>query len=179
MRYAKIDEHEVVNGSHNGMSLYVQGCHFRCPNCFNSEAHDFNGGREWTQEVKEDFLRLAERPYIKRISILGGEPLADENLDEILKLINEIRISFPLKDIWLYSGYTFEQAMYPVVTDDFNPIRDEMINKRRTIVEQCDVFVDGRYIDSQRDVAAKWRGSTNQKIWKNINGVFHDITDEI
>ena len=164
MKYASIRELDISNGEGVGVSLFVQGCHFHCKGCFNSETWDFNGGYEWTQKTKEDFLKLVDRPYIKRVSILGGEPLADENLDEVLKLVNEIRLSFPLKDIWLYSGYTFEQVVYPVVTDDFNPVRDEMINKRRTIVEQCDVFVDGRYVDAQRDVTAKWRGSTNQRV---------------
>ena len=90
MRYASIRELDISNGEGVGVALFVQGCHFHCYNCFNSETWDFNGGKEWTPEVKEKFLELIDRPYIKRVSILGGEPLADENLDGVLDLVTEI-----------------------------------------------------------------------------------------
>lgn len=164
MRYAQIRSLDISNGENVGVALFVQGCHFHCKNCFNSETWDFNGGKEWTPDVKEKFLELVDRQYIKRVSILGGEPLADENLDDVLDLINEIHLLFPKKTIWLYSGYTWDQIMYPVVTGDLNSSRDELLRKRKEIVKQCDVIVDGRYIDSQRDPTLKWRGSKNQRI---------------
>lgn len=166
MRYAKIEEYEVSNGHLGGQSLYVQGCRFRCPNCFNSGTWDFNGGYEWTQEIKKRFLELASRPYIKRISLLGGECLADENLDGILDLIHEIHLLSPPKTIWLYSGYAWEQ-----IFDDkyhYHPKTAEKLSthrwKRQQIVSQCDVMVDGCYIDSKRDITLKWRGSSNQRV---------------
>ena len=110
MRYAKIEEYEVSNGHLGGQSLYVQGCRFRCPHCFNPETWDFNGGKEWTPEIEDKFIELASRPYIKRISLLGGECLADENLDGVLNLVNKIRLSFPNKSIWIYSGYTWKEC---------------------------------------------------------------------
>lgn len=194
MRYASIRELDISNGEGVGVALFVQGCPFNphCHNCFNPDTWDFNGGKEWTQEVKEKFLELIDRPYIKRVSILGGEPLADENLDGVLDLVTEvnkrynfqkadsanpykmgvsedknadkIRLSFQNKTIWIYSGYTWNQIMNPVVTSDFNPERDEVIHKRQEIVKQCTVMVDGRYIDSQRDITLKWRGSSNQRV---------------
>ena len=192
MRYASIRELDISNGEGVGVSLFVQGCHFHCKNCFNYKTWDFNGGYEWTQKTKDDFLKLIDRPYIKRVSILGGEPLADENLDMVLDLVseinkrysstqdvvqnkntnhnilniepNEIRVSFPKKDIWIYSGFTWEEVMNPIIISDFNPLRDELINKRREIVKMCDVLVDGRYVDSQRDVTLKYRGSSNQRV---------------
>lgn len=194
MRYASIRELDISNGEGVGVALFVQGCPFNphCHNCFNPDTWDFNGGKEWTQEVKEKFLELIDRPYIKRVSILGGEPLADENLDGVLDLVtevnkrynfqkadsanpykmgvsedknaDEIRLSFQNKTIWIYSGYTWNQIMNPVVTSDFNPERDEVIHKRQEIVKQCTVMVDGRYIDSQRDITLKWRGSSNQRV---------------
>ena len=69
---------------------------------------DFNGGKEWTREIEDKFINLAKKTYIKRISILGGEALADDNLDDILKLVNRICILLPEKRIWLYTGYTWE-----------------------------------------------------------------------
>lgn len=164
MRYAKIEEYEVSNGHLGGQSLYVQGCRFRCPNCFNPETWDFNGGKEWTPEVEDKFIELASRPYIKRISLLGGECLADENLDGVLNLVDRIRLSFPEKTIWIYSGYTWEQIMYPVITDDLNPKRDEIIQKRKEIVSQCDILVDGRFVNELKDISLKWRGSSNQRV---------------
>ena len=109
MNYASIRELDISNGESVGVALFVQGCPFNphCHNCFNPETWDFNGGKEWTKDVEKEFLNLIKRPYIKRISFLGGEPLAEQNLDDILNLVNEIRPSFPNKNIWLYSGYTW------------------------------------------------------------------------
>lgn len=91
-----------------------------------------------------------------------GDPLSEENLDKTLNSLHKIRLLLPNKSIWLYSGYTLNQVINPVVTSDFNPERDEVIRKRQEIVKQCDVMVDGKYIDSQRDITLKWRGSKNQ-----------------
>lgn len=164
MNYASIREMDISNGEGVGVALFVQGCHFYCHNCFNQETWDFNGGNEWNDEIKGKFLELINRPYIKRITILGGEPLANESVENILDLVNEIRVSFPDKSIWIYSGYTFESIMYPVITDDLDIKRDEIIKSRRSILKQCDVLVDGRYIDSERDITLKWRGSRNQRV---------------
>lgn len=164
MRFAQIREMDVSNGEGVGVALFVQGCHFSCVNCFNSETWDFNGGEEWTQKSEEVFLKLIDRPYIKRISLLGGEPLAEENLNVVLNLVDKIRLSFPEKTIWIYSGYTWEQIMYPVITDDLNPKRDEIIQKRKEIVSQCDILVDGRFVDELKDITLKWRGSSNQRV---------------
>ena len=171
MRYASIRELDISNGEGVGVALFVQGCRFACKNCFNPDTWDFNGGKEWTQDTEDKLIELANKPYIKRLSILGGEPLADENLDGVLHLVNRFRLQFPNKSIWLYSGYTWNQVMCPVITDDFNPSRDELIQKRKEIVKQCNIFVDGRYIDSQRNPSKKWAGSNNQRvidIWKSL-----------
>ena len=156
MRYAQIRNMDISNGEGIGVALFVQGCHLHCKNCFNPSTWDFSGGREWTEQKKNEFLAIADRPYIKRISLLGGEPLANENLDSILSLVNKIRILFPNKVIWVYTGGTWESI--------FNSHNDETSKKRRDIVKQCDVLVDGEYIDELRDVTLKWRGSRNQRV---------------
>ena len=162
IRYTQIRECDISNGERIGVALFVQGCHFHCYNCFNQETWDFNGGKEWTQEVEDKFIELASRPYIQRISILGGEPLADENLDGVLKLVNRIRLSLPQKTIWLYTGYTWEQLFED---DDFDISGGICENQtRRAIVLMSDVIVDGKYIDSQRDITLRWRGSLNQRV---------------
>lgn len=105
MRYASMRNLDISNGEGVGVSLFVQGCPFHCKNCFNSETWDFNGGKEWTEEIIEKFIKLIDRPYIKRVSFLGGECLAEQNLDEVLSLVKEINRRFPDKIIWLYTGY--------------------------------------------------------------------------
>lgn len=165
MNYASIREMDISNGESIGVALFVQGCHFHCKNCFNSETWDFNDGKEWTEDIKNKFLKLIDKPYINRISILGGEPLADENVENVLKLVNEIRISFPNKNIWVYSGYTFEETQLLSKGIDPKSIRFNRYNKmRQDVLKSCDVLVDGRYVDSQQDITLKWRGSKNQRV---------------
>ena len=149
IHYASIRNLDISNGEGVGVALFVQGCPFNphCYNCFNTDTWDFNGGKEWTQEVEDKLIELANKPYIKRLSILGGEPLADENLDGVLHLVDRFRLSLPNKSIWIYSGYTWNQVMNPVVTSNFNPERDGIIRKRQEIIKQCTVMIDGKYID--------------------------------
>lgn len=169
MRYAQIRSMDISNGEGVGVSLFVQGCPFHCKNCFNSETWDFNGGKEWTEETKNKFMELIDRPYIKRVSFLGGECLAEQNLDEVLKLIYEIRISFPKKTIWLYTGFCWNDIMCSfaglqadcVVLDKKDT---EAWEKRRKIISNVNVLVDGEYIDEQKDLTLKWRGSKNQHV---------------
>ena len=164
MRYAQIRSMDISNGEGVGVSLFVQGCPFHCKNCFNSETWDFNGGKEWTEETKNKFMKLIDRPYIKRVSFLGGECLAENNLDEVLKLVQEIRISFPEKTIWLYTGYTWERLVYSKMPSAENPEEFLYWNQRNEIISNVDVLVDGRYIDEQRDITLKFKGSKNQRV---------------
>nr|DAE83797.1 MAG TPA: 4Fe-4S single cluster domain protein [Bacteriophage sp.] len=162
MRFAQIRSMDISNGEGVGVSLFVQGCDRHCFNCFNSETWDFNGGKEWTEETREQFIKLVDRPYIKRISILGGEPLAKQNIDEVLSLVKEIRISYPQKNIWLYTGYSIEDIV------NFNSVSQQNFDIdnfiRNSILTYIDVLVDGEYIDEQRDVSLAYRGSKNQRV---------------
>lgn len=160
IRYASIRSLDISNGSDVGVSLFVQGCHFHCYNCFNSELWDFNGGKEWTLEIEEKFIELIDRPYIKRISILGGEPLSDENLTTVLHIVDTIKDRFPEKSIWLYSGYVWENIFPPIHTNEFD------INRcfRQSVLSNCDVMVDGQFVDQLKDLSLKFRGSKNQRI---------------
>ena len=173
MRYASIRSLDISNGEGVGVSLFVQGCPFHCKNCFNSDTWDFNGGKEWTEETKNKFMKLIDRPYIKRVSFLGGECLAEQNLDDILSLVQEIRISYPNKTIWLYTGFTWDSIMNYKSTNKFTE-KDVLFNfhikkdlemiQRKNIIKLCDVLVDGEYIEKQRDLSLKFRGSKNQRV---------------
>ena len=170
MRFASMRNLDISNGEGVGVSLFVQGCDRHCFNCFNPDTWDFNGGKEWTEETKNKFIKLIDRPYINRISVLGGEPLAEQNLDEVLSLIKEIRISFPEKTIWLYTGFRWNYIMnyQPVETDDFDYIEesynDGLMEKRKQIISLCNIVVDGEYIDEQKDLTLAYRGSNNQHV---------------
>ena len=169
MRYASIRKLDISNGEGVGVALFVQGCRFACKNCFNPDTWDFNGGKEWTQDTENKLIELASRPYIKRLSILGGEPLADENLDGVLHLVDRFRLLLPNKSIWIYSGYTWEECQ-PFNEDGllkpnkFAPNLQKILQKRYEVISKCTVMVDGRYIDSQRNPSKKFAGSDNQKV---------------
>lgn len=183
MRYSSMRNLDISNGEGVGVSLFVQGCPFHCKNCFNSDTWDFNGGKEWTEETKNKFIELINRPYIKRVSFLGGECLAEYNLDEVLKLVQEIRNSYPDKTIWLYTGYhvfinypeshrqhkvilsTRPNASTNIIYDDelFFKKKEED-RKRSEIISNVDVLVDGEYIDEQKDLTLRFKGSKNQRV---------------
>lgn len=171
MRYAQIREMDISNGKGLGVSLFVQGCDIRCKGCFNKSTWDFNGGKEWTNEVKQNFLRLVSCNYVKRVSILGGEPLAPQNVHDILDLVFTIKRDFPEKKIWLYTGRTIED-----IYDTENNTEDYEIGfQRRGIIYFCDYLVDGAFIEEQKDALA-FRGSRNQRIinlkdWRDKNEV--------
>ena len=177
IRYALIRDLDISNGQEIGVALFVQGCHFHCKSCFNPETWDFNGGKEWTKDIEDKFLELAARPYIKRVSILGGEPLANENLDGVLNLVNKIHLSLLEKTIWLYSGYKVEEiydnkfVLSPSSKDIDNTKPDYVVVEesikdrlRNEIISKCTVMVDGQYINTKRDITLKWCGSSNQKV---------------
>lgn len=157
MRYAQIIPFEVCNGKGAGTSLFTQGCRFHCKNCFNKETWDFNGGKEWTNEIENKFFELVNRPYIKRVSILGGEPLAEENVHDVFDIIVKLKVDYPEKNIWLYTGYQFEDIIN-------NSLKNTETTLREKVVKMCDVLVDGRYIDKLRDLTLKFRGSSNQRV---------------
>ena len=148
MKYAKIDKFEIVNGEGIGISLYTQGCRFHCKNCFNSELWEYTKGKEWNSEVEDYLVSLLSHDYIDRISFLGGEPLSDENLEDLDNLLSRIRKECPSKKIWMYTGYTYE-----VIKDRLS-----------YILKNIDVLVDGLYIDELRDLKLEFRGSSNQRV---------------
>ena len=109
------------------------------------------------------------KDYISGLTLTGGDPLYENNLDEVLKLVKEIRISFPEKTIWLYTGFEWNQIMNMQVMQPIFSCKDleskiQNILKRQEIIKMCDVLVDGEYIDEQKDLTLKFRGSKNQRV---------------
>ena len=140
---------DISNGRGIGVSLFVQGCRAHCKNCFNSETWCFYGGKEWTEETKHTFLELASKPYVVRISILGGEPFEPENLDDVIDLLKAAKEMYPDKEVWVYTGHDFDHVLK---------------SKESFALPYIDVLVDGRFIEELKDITLKWRGSSNQHI---------------
>jgi anaerobic ribonucleoside-triphosphate reductase activating protein len=154
----------MMNGTGLRVCLWCSGCDHHCKNCQNPITWDPNDGAKFDTKAKNEIFNELSKDYISGVTMTGGDPLHQKNLEGVLDLVNEIRLSYPEKTIWLYSGYTWEQIMYPVVTNDFNPERDKFLKMRREIVKQCDVLVDGHYEEDKRDVTYHWAGSTNQRV---------------
>lgn len=154
MRYSQIRKMDISNGEGIGVSLFVQGCDFHCNGCFNSETWDWNKGKEFTIKTGLYLLSLCYKPYIKRLSILGGEPLAPQNIDTVTNLSKLFKEQYPDKKLWIWSGYTFENYIYD-----------------KEILKYADYIVDGRFEEDKKDLNLKFRGSSNQRIWgKDKNG---------
>ena len=165
IRYASIRSMDISNGEGVGIALFVQGCHFHCKNCFNQNTWDFNDGNIWNEQHENELMNLLNRSYISRISILGGEPLEKENIDGVLHIINRIHSSFPEKKIWLYTGYKWEDIFTEEENEPIEGSIDFMIMaKRQSVIKQCNVLIDGVFIDSLKDISLKWRGSSNQRV---------------
>lgn len=154
MRYAQIRSMDISNGEGVGVALFVQGCPFHCKGCFNQETWNYSGGEAWTPEVEDQFMKLVNRPYITRVSILGGEPLSECNLAPLTCLLMRIKKEFPEKAIWLYTGYILEN------------IFSEECRQRIKLLTFCDVVVDGPFIEELKDLSLDWRGSSNQRVIK-------------
>lgn len=166
MRYAKIREMDISNGEGVGVSLFVQGCHFHCRGCFNPETWDFSGGKEWTKEIEDKFIELAGKPHIKRISILGGEPLADENVGTVFSIVQRLRSAYPDKKIWIYTGYLWDDICN--ISNTIEDINQQSIRLTRlTTVNLADIIVDGKFQLANQDLYHEkivWAGSTNQRV---------------
>lgn len=146
MRYNIIKQLDIANGPGCRVSLFVQGCSFNCPGCFNTVARDFDGGQEFTDETISKLFDLAEPDHISGLSILGGEPLHPRNRETVLDLVEAFKSKYPTKSVWIWTGYLFED----VVED----LRGSLV----------DVVVDGRFIEELKDLRLKYCGSSNQRV---------------
>lgn len=160
MNYLGIDKSSISNGPGVRVVLWVAGCSIHCKGCQNPESWDFCAGKLFDETAKQELLEALNKPYIRGISFSGGHPLEYENIPDVYNLIKEIKTRFPEKDIWLYTGYTLS-------INDFDNTVDICWDNsllRNYILTKCDVVVDGPYIEEQRDITLKFRGSKNQRL---------------
>ncbi len=147
MRYNKIRKMDIADGPGVRVSIFMQGCTFNCKNCFNPETHDFNGGKEFTDDTIARVLELCENENIEGLSILGGEPMHPKNIDGTTKLAKEFKEKYPNKNIWVWTGFLFDKDL-----------------KDKEVMKYIDVLVDGQYVDELHDPKLKWKGSSNQRV---------------
>lgn len=146
MNYAEIKKVDIANGPGVRVSLFVSGCRNHCKGCFNPETWDFDYGRPFTRETEDEIIEALRPSWIQGLSILGGEPTEEENAAVLIPFLKRVRAVLPDKDIWLYSGYTYEA------------LRD------KEILSLADVLVDGPFLLEQKDAGLAFRGSRNQRI---------------
>ncbi|WP_448902227.1 anaerobic ribonucleoside-triphosphate reductase activating protein [Eubacterium sp.] len=162
MDYLQITHEDVCNGDGLRVVLWLSGCSHHCHNCQNPQTWNPESGIPFDESAKQEIFNELSKDYISGITFSGGDPLHENNLDEVLKLVQEIRNSFPNKTIWLYTGYSWSD----IFRGEPSAILQQGLNnyKRREIIKLCDVVVDGRYIDEQKDLTLKFRGSKNQRV---------------
>ena len=146
MRYHNITHDDMLNGDGLRVVLWVSGCEHKCYNCHNKITWDINNGLIFDDNAKEEIFSQLEKDYIKGITFSGGDPLHKQNRTEVFNLVKEIKTKFPKKDIWVYTGYTWEEI------NDLD------------IIDYIDVLVDGKYIEELSNPELEWRGSSNQRV---------------
>lgn len=148
MNYQKIYSFDLSNGEGVRVSIFVSGCTLRCKGCFNHEAWDFKSGHPFTSEEYFKIAALLKNPYYSGISILGGEPFDQEDNYMLIELCKTAHAEG--KNVWIWSGHSFEEL--------------NMKKSAQELLENCDILVDGPFIEEERDLSLKWRGSRNQRV---------------
>jgi ribonucleoside-triphosphate reductase class III activase subunit (EC 1.17.4.2) len=146
MRYHNITHDDMLNGQGLRAVLWVSGCEHHCEDCQNPTTWDLNGGLIFDETAEDELFQEAAKGYIEGITFSGGDPLHHANRAEITRLAAKFKQMFPKKDLWMYTGYKWEDV------------------KELEVMKYTDVLVDGRYEKDLRDVQLHWRGSSNQRV---------------
>lgn len=156
MYYGEIKKCDIANGEGVRVSLFVSGCTHHCPGCFNEATWDFHYGKEFTEETEKELLDALEPSYINGLSLLGGEPFEPENQKALVLFLRKVKERYPGKNIWCYSGYLYDSQLLSESRARCE-YTDEMLS-------MIDVLVDGRFVESLKDITLVFRGSSNQRI---------------
>lgn len=156
MNYATIKKFDIANGPGVRVSLYVSGCRNHCKSCFNPETWDFNYGKPFTSKVESEIIKAMEPDYIEGFTLLGGDPFEPENQVVLLPFLEKLRKIYPQKSFWCFTGYDYEAEL---LTGKQGRIDDVL-----KILSCLDVLVDGRFVESLKDLNLRFRGSSNQRI---------------
>ena len=156
MYYGEIKNCDIANGSGVRVTLFVSGCTNRCPGCFQPQTWDFCYGQPFTGETEEMILNMLKPAYIHGLTLLGGDPFEPENQRALLPFLKRVKQLYPAKDIWAFSGFTWEE-LHDSKAHPCTEVTEEMLSL-------VDVLVDGRFIEAQKNISLRFRGSENQRI---------------
>lgn len=156
MYYSTIKKWDIADGPGVRVTLFVSGCTNRCPGCFQPETWDFQYGQPYTKDTEEEILKALEPGYIQGLTLLGGEPMELENQPALLELARKVKERFPEKDIWCYTGFTYET--------DLRPGGRRYCRATDQFLGLLDILVDGRFLQEKRNLMLAFRGSENQRI---------------
>ncbi|MBQ8236894.1 MAG: anaerobic ribonucleoside-triphosphate reductase activating protein [Oscillospiraceae bacterium] len=156
MNYATIKNCDIANGPGVRVSLFVSGCTHRCPGCFNEVAWDFDYGQPFDQCAIDLILSMLKPPHIKGLTLLGGEPFEPQNQGAIVELLRQVRAKYPEKSIWAFSGYLFDKDILSGRLGEWAVTKEYL--------SYLDVLVDGPFIQAQKNLSLRFRGSENQRI---------------
>ena len=156
MNYAVIKNCDIANGPGVRVSLFVSGCTHRCPGCFNEVAWDFSYGEPFTDQTIRMILDMMAPPHIKGLTLLGGEPFEPQNQPALVELLRCVKKAYPEKSIWAFSGYLFDKD---ILAGRLGPweVTEEFLS-------YLDVLVDGPFIQAQKNLSLRFRGSENQRL---------------
>lgn len=155
MNYGSIKRLDIANGEGVRVTLFVSGCRNHCEGCFQPETWNFDYGQPFTEDTEQSILADLAPSYVDGLTLLGGEPFEPENQRELVKLLHAVRAAYPDKDVWAFSGYTYEE-----LCGEGHPhceVTEEMLRL-------IDVLVDGRFIEAEKNLSLRFRGSNNQRI---------------
>ena len=155
MHYCKIKTEDIANGPGVRVSLYVSGCPHKCKGCFNPETWSYDAGNPFTEKQIQKIMASLEPGYISGLSLLGGEPLAEQNREEVALLVQKVKELFPNKTIWCWTGFLYEDLLSEKTKD----------KNLSYLLDTLNVLVDGPFIESQKDLSLRYCGSKNQKVY--------------
>lgn len=178
MNYHNITYPDMNNGEGLRVVLWLSGCSHECKGCQNPQTWNANNGIPFDESSKDELFRELDKDYISGLTLTGGDPLFENNLDNVLDLVTEVnerynvlnddfRLSCPHKSIWIYTGFYWEEIFNPTFTEQSEKQIEEFLQQheiRKEIISKCNVLVDGRYVEAQRDITLKWCGSKNQSV---------------
>jgi len=156
MNYADIKQFDVANGVGIRVSIFVSGCTHHCKNCFNEVAWDFNYGTLFTEKDIDLVINYLKPSYVSGLAILGGEPFEHCNQQGLLPLLRKVKEIYPEKDIWCFTGYTFDNDIRNTMCNEWNETNE--------MLSYIDVLVDGKFVEELKDLNLRFKGSSNQRI---------------
>jgi len=156
MHYGEIKHCDIANGEGVRVSLFVSGCTNHCEHCFQPQTWDFEYGQPFTAETEEYLLSLLTPDYISGLTLLGGEPFEPANQAVLLPFLRRVREQLPKKNIWAFSGFTYEELTTPGSYCHCQATEE--------ILSMVDVLVDGRFVEELKDISLRFRGSSNQRL---------------